>query len=230
LRCACERLSVRHLRFLGYRDGTLDQVDEEEAVGRLTRVIRELRPDVLVTFGPEGIYGHPDHLAVHRWAIAAFHDAADPGRYPQHFDEGLRPHAVRKLFYNVLPQERVLEMGGWTRPRQVQLNGQLLPFVGYLDDQITTRVDIGPWLDIKFQAILCHRSQVGPDAPYAQPDEGLRRTMATEYFILAQSRVPPHPDDVSDLLAGLGGAWARGMVGRDARAEGQRCPLNGHSA
>ncbi len=203
LRCACQRLGVQHLRFLGYRDGTLDQVDEEEAVGRLVRVIRELRPDVLITFGPEGIYGHPDHVAVHRWATAAFHDAADPERYPQHLVEGLQTHAPRKLFYHVLPQERVLAMGGWTRPRQIQLNGQVLPFVGYLEDQISTRVDVGPWLDLKFQAILCHRSQVGPDAPYAQPDDGLRRAMATECFILAYSRVPPHPDDGSDLLAGL---------------------------
>lgn len=111
LRCACELLATRllarlssgvafsqegerarwgvsHLRFLDYRDGTLDQVSEEEAVGRLVRVIRELRPDVLVTFGPEGIHGHPDHLAVPRWATAAFADAADPDRYPEHLEGG----------------------------------------------------------------------------------------------------------------------------------------------
>lgn len=85
----------------------------------------------------------------------------------------------------------------------MQLNGQLLPFVGYLDDLITSRVDIKPWLDLKFQAILCHRSQVGPDAPYANPDEELRRAMVTECLTLAQSRVPPHPDDLNDLFAGL---------------------------
>nr|NIY11953.1 hypothetical protein [Gemmatimonadota bacterium] len=64
LRAAAAVLGVRHVRFLGYRDSELDQADAVEAAGRIASHIRELRPQVVVTFDPFGAYGHPDHIAI----------------------------------------------------------------------------------------------------------------------------------------------------------------------
>ena len=97
LRCAAEALGVTELVLLGYRDsgmaGTADNEDprafgnaaEDEVVARLVGIIRRVRPDVVVTFDPNGGYGHPDHVAVHNRTVAAFHAAGDARL---HRDEG----------------------------------------------------------------------------------------------------------------------------------------------
>lgn len=72
-------LGVSEHRWLDYRDGGCADVDPVEAVGRLCDVIDEVRPDTVLTFGPDGITGHPDHRAVSAWAAAAFAKAAPAG-------------------------------------------------------------------------------------------------------------------------------------------------------
>jgi LmbE family N-acetylglucosaminyl deacetylase len=74
-----EILGVTEHRWLGYRDGECAQVRPEEAVARLSEVIEQVDPDTVLTFGPDGNTGHPDHQAVSRWATAAFERAARPG-------------------------------------------------------------------------------------------------------------------------------------------------------
>ena len=69
-------LCVRDVRFLGYSDGQCRDVNPEQAIGRISALIDDVRPDVIVTFGPDGITGHPDHIAVSEWTTAA---AADLG-------------------------------------------------------------------------------------------------------------------------------------------------------
>src|SRR3989338_2902877 len=64
LACACEQLGINPPRFLGYQDGEVDQVPAAEAARAVARLIRELRPTLVLTHGPEGGYGHPDHIAV----------------------------------------------------------------------------------------------------------------------------------------------------------------------
>lgn len=74
-----EVLGVAEHRWLGYRDGACAAVPEVAAVARLCEVIDDVRPDTVVSFGPDGNTGHPDHRAVSRWAAAAFDQAAAPG-------------------------------------------------------------------------------------------------------------------------------------------------------
>ncbi|MDQ3953058.1 MAG: PIG-L family deacetylase [Actinomycetota bacterium] len=64
-------LGVTEHRWLGYVDGECDQVDDAEAAARLARIVAEVAPDTILTFGPDGQTGHPDHLAVYRWVEAA---------------------------------------------------------------------------------------------------------------------------------------------------------------
>ena len=75
LRAAGAVLRARQVRFLGYHDGELAGMDEKEAVARVVALLRELKPQVIITFGPDGISGHPDHVAVSRWVTAAFDEA-----------------------------------------------------------------------------------------------------------------------------------------------------------
>lgn len=72
-------LGVTEHHWLGYRDGQCAALDASDAVAQLCRLIEHVRPDTVVTFGPDGITGHPDHQAVSAWATAAFDRAAAPG-------------------------------------------------------------------------------------------------------------------------------------------------------
>jgi LmbE family N-acetylglucosaminyl deacetylase len=74
-----EVLGVSEHHWLGYRDGRCADVPVSDAVGKLCDLIDAVRPDTVLTFGPDGITGHPDHQAVSAWVTAAFDGAAAPG-------------------------------------------------------------------------------------------------------------------------------------------------------
>ena len=77
LEAALRVLGVHEQHWLGYVDGACDGVDDAEAAARLARIVAEVSPDTVLTFGPDGQTGHPDHLAVHRWVDAACPPASD---------------------------------------------------------------------------------------------------------------------------------------------------------
>jgi LmbE family N-acetylglucosaminyl deacetylase len=118
LRCAADSMGISELIFLGYRDSGMVDTSEnadprayinapaEEVVPRLVGIIRRVQPQVVITFEPNGGYGHPDHIAIHRHTVAAFHAAADPSRYP---DQGPAWQADR-LFYTAIPRSFFLRM------------------------------------------------------------------------------------------------------------------------
>src|SRR5438477_12742742 len=123
MRLAAEVLGVRNLWFLDYRDsgmaGTRENGDPRAfvhasaagVVGKLVAIIRQFRPQVMVTFDESGAYGHPDHIAIYRHTTTAFHAAADAAQYPE-----LGPaHSVSKLYYGSFPRSIVRAMGEWLR-------------------------------------------------------------------------------------------------------------------
>ena len=75
LRDAVSHVGVDDVRLLGYADGGCSSVDTEEGTGAIIALIEDVQPDVVVTFGPDGITGHPDHIAVSRWTTAAVCEA-----------------------------------------------------------------------------------------------------------------------------------------------------------
>ena len=83
LLAAAKELGVREVRFLDYVDGDLDKADPAEAVGRIAGHLRRVRPHVVITFGPDGAYGHPDHIAISQLTTAAIACAADPSFAPR---------------------------------------------------------------------------------------------------------------------------------------------------
>lgn len=203
LRCACQTYGIRPPIFLDYQDGHLPIVHQGQAVGKLVRLIRQLRPQVLITFGPDGIYGHYDHLAVHRWAKAAVQLAADPGCFPD--QDACHPHCVSKLYYRVLVEEALATRREGGQRQAVLMDGVPFPFVAYPLSQITTVIDVSAYVEVKRRGILCHATQVAPDSRYAQaPEEVVSDPwFRQETFLLAESTVGRPTGIETDLFAGL---------------------------
>lgn len=190
LRCAAEVLGIRDLIFLGYRDQQLDLSDREEATGKIVRAVRVLRPQVMITFGPDGISGHRDHVAIHHLATAAFRAAGDRGKYPEHLGEGLWPWTPQKLYY-VAPSWRLMAALKREWPSG-------------LEREITTVIEVGDFLDLKRRALECHRTQNVSVRKYMDlRRDDFRRWVSKEYFRLAESHVGRPEGVEDDLFRGL---------------------------
>jgi LmbE family N-acetylglucosaminyl deacetylase len=128
LRLACERLGVAHVRCWDYVDGTLAEAGFHRLVGQVVRVIREFRPDVVVSFGPDGGYGHPDHTAISAATTAACRQAGDAASYPGQLAAGLAPHQADRLYHSYFPRHDVLLMdrlATWLTTRPVRFAGTM---------------------------------------------------------------------------------------------------------
>ena len=104
LRAAAAVLGVRDVWLLDYLDQSLDRAEPREAIGRIAGHLRRVRPDVVVTFGPDGAYGHPDHVAISQFTTAAVVAAADAAFAAGVGESALTPHAVSKLYYIAWPE------------------------------------------------------------------------------------------------------------------------------
>jgi N-acetyl-1-D-myo-inositol-2-amino-2-deoxy-alpha-D-glucopyranoside deacetylase len=168
------------------------QADLDEAVGDLVGVIREVRPQVVITYNEVGGYGHPDHIQAHRVTMAALDAAADPGRYP----EAGEAWSVVKLYYTALPMS-FLRMG-WEALRQMGeetpfgvTSPEELPF-GDPDETVTTRIDARDYLDAKMDAMRAHQTQIEVDGPFfALSDNIGQRAFGIEHFRLIAGNPPP---------------------------------------
>jgi LmbE family N-acetylglucosaminyl deacetylase len=90
--------------FLDYMDGELDQADPAEVTAKIVEHIRHIRPHVVVTFGPDGAYGHPDHIAISQTTTSVIVCAADPAYATSN---GFRPHRVSRLYYMAAPADLI---------------------------------------------------------------------------------------------------------------------------
>jgi LmbE family N-acetylglucosaminyl deacetylase len=219
LRCACRVLKVDELQFLGYRDsgmaGTPDNqnpqalamADPAEAVGRIVAHIRRERPDVVVTHDESGGYGHPDHVATHRYTKAAFAAAGDPEQYPEQIAAGLASYRPKKLYYTAIPRRffravaaKMQELGLAEHPRVKRFMAE--PF-GLPDEFCTTDIYVQDFWDVKREALQCHATQLKPDSLFAAlPPEMMRELQSLECFQLAESTVGGD-EGQHDLFAGL---------------------------
>ncbi len=171
LRAACEVLGINWLRFLDLEDACVSAVigTEEEAIvlEKIVRAIRELRPHTIITFGPDGLYGHEDHIAIGQLATTARSLADDPIAFPEQLTEDLAVHRVPTLSFATFPQglssqilTRLAESG-----HSAHLWGIPPENFGIPAEQITTIVDVEPFLVQKLKALRCHQTQL--DASHA---------------------------------------------------------------
>jgi len=212
LLCSAETLGIEEVVFLGYRDsgmiGTPDNehpdafilADEEEVIAKLVGIMRQVKPQIVLTFEPNGGYGHPDHIAIHNHTVSAFHKATQED-YGVELGEAWRSD---RLIYTAIPKSFFMDM----RSRLQGLGEDTSDLdrfdeTGFVwpDDQVDVEVDVSEVVDRKWSALQCHQTQFGPDNLFRRlPDEDAKALMSREYFAIAWPEIS-REEPGSDLFA-----------------------------
>lgn len=216
LAAACAALGVSDHRFLGgagrWRDsgmmglasndapGCFWRADVGEAATELAEVIRDVRPQVLVTYDSNGFYGHPDHIQAHRVSVRAVAIAAT----------GREPWRVAKFYATAMPRSALAEAIrlGPGRPARFSEVASVadLPF-GVADEEVTTGIDGSGYLAAKTAALRAHATQIAVEGPYyALSDRVGQRISGHEYYTLLGGRGARRSGGAGrehDLFAGL---------------------------
>src|SRR6185295_8264555 len=158
LRAAAAVLGVHEVSLLDYRDQHLDRAAPPAAIADIVAHLRRVRPQVVVTFGPDGAYGHPDHIAVSQFASAATVAAADPEFAVEGADAP--PHAVQKLYYIAWPASTWSAYQAAFRQLVSTVDGVERHATAWPDWAITTVVDTRHCWTTVWRAISCHESQI----------------------------------------------------------------------
>jgi N-acetyl-1-D-myo-inositol-2-amino-2-deoxy-alpha-D-glucopyranoside deacetylase len=185
--------------------------DLEEAAAHAVAVVRELRPQVLVTYDEKGGYGHPDHIQAHRVAMRAVEAAADPGFHPELGE----PWQVAKVYWCAMPrsvvQQGIDAMEGMGEDSPFAGLGDIeeVPFV-VPDESIAAAVDARRYADRKDAALRAYPTQITVDGPFFALSNNLgQEVLGTEYYRLVRGERGAAGDNPhgweDDLFAGLPG-------------------------
>jgi LmbE family N-acetylglucosaminyl deacetylase len=159
LRCACAALGIQSPRLLEYADGHLQEAETEAMIAQILSVVQEVRPQIWLSFGPDGLSGHPDHIAVGQWAFEAF----------------LRAKEIAALYTVAVPRSLALLLD----MRQVH---------SVVDKAIALAVNVSPVWETKLAAMRCHATQWSSSPMANAPAERKRLFFGKEYFVRAASR------------------------------------------
>jgi N-acetyl-1-D-myo-inositol-2-amino-2-deoxy-alpha-D-glucopyranoside deacetylase len=213
LAAALRHLGLGEPRFLGgagrWRDSGMAgtpprqrtkfiDADADEVVRQLAAVIAELRPHVVVTYDPDGGYGHPDHIQAHRVTTAAVSAAADRWRVPKFYWTVTSANAFRAGIDSLGPED--------VRPDWIRLPPEVS--YGFPDDRITAVIDAAEHLPAKVAAIGAHATQMvlGPTGrAFTLSNNVILPVLSQEHYLLVSGR-PGATDDKGwehDLLAGI---------------------------
>ena len=192
-------------------DGSFALVPLAEAAAPLVKAVREFQPHVILTYDENGGYPHPDHIKTHQVTVEAFEAAADPDRYP----EAGEPWQSLKLYYfvsfhqakYVALHEEMLRRGQDSPYEKIfaqwEERARKRAELGIRELEITTRVDVADYLEIRDQALLAHATQIDPNSAWFDcPLDVQRAAWPTEDYHLARSLVDTElPED--DPFAGV---------------------------
>jgi LmbE family N-acetylglucosaminyl deacetylase len=167
LQCSCQALGLGPPHVLDYQDSGLAEVDSREGVAIIAAQIQVIGPQILLTWPLHGLSGHPDHIAVSRWTLAAYEQARNSG-----------DDALSALYHLAVPDAIARELG------LKQLH--TLP-----DHEVTVTVDVQRVWDQKLAAIACHRTQAGESPILTAPIERQRLFLGWEHFYRFASHPTP---------------------------------------
>ncbi len=198
---ASRALGIARLAFLDYMDGELDHADEAQVVTRLVRLLRQERPHVVVTFGPEGLYGHPDHIAISQFATSAIVRAAAADYAPA---SDLQPHCVSKLYYRAATRSWLDNYMPIFGELVMQIDGRERRALPWMDWTITTRLDTGAYWRQVWQAVCCHHTQIpAPHLLRHLSETDHRQLWGSQEYYRAFSLVNGGRKEERDLFEGL---------------------------
>jgi LmbE family N-acetylglucosaminyl deacetylase len=180
LKCAAEALGLADVIYLGYRDSgmagspennhphALAAAPTEQVAGHIVKIFRQLKPEVVITSDPVGGYGHPDHIAIHKATVMAFHAAGDPQQYP----EAGPAFRLQKLYFHVFPHRflkftvKVMQFFGrdvhhFGRNKDIDLTSFMEPeFPIHAVIRLNKKSEA-----TRNRAAACHASQLSPGGP-----------------------------------------------------------------
>jgi N-acetyl-1-D-myo-inositol-2-amino-2-deoxy-alpha-D-glucopyranoside deacetylase len=219
LTCAAQALGLAGVIYLGYRDSgmpgspdnqhpnALAAAPLEEVTGRVVKVLRDLKPQVVITFDPIGGYRHPDHIAIHQATVAAFQAAGDPARFP----EDGPAHQPQKLYYAVFSRAflklavRAMRLLG-RDPRRFGRNADIdILSLVEVEYPATAYVDVrGEAARRRDAASACHRSQLD-EASNGRGLAGILRRLLQnrDAFMRVYPPVAPGRKHERDLFEGV---------------------------
>jgi LmbE family N-acetylglucosaminyl deacetylase len=204
LRAAAQVLGVREVSLLDYHDQHLDRAHPHDAVGRIVRELRRVRPDVVLTFGPDGAYGHPDHIAVSQFTTAAVVAAADASFVSEALEPDVPPHSVSKLYYIAWPESTWRAYESAIGALSSSVDGVVRHSTPWPEWAITTDVDTRHVWSTVWRAVSCHESQlVAYERLKDLPPEHHEAIWGRQSFYRAFSRVNGGRSRESDLFEGI---------------------------
>jgi LmbE family N-acetylglucosaminyl deacetylase len=175
LRCAAKHLRLKNVFFLDYRDSGMPGSPDnqhpaaqvahsvDEVAGKVVKYIRDIKPDIVLTFDPIGGYRHPDHIHIHNATVLAFEKAADAAFHP----ESGAPFQSKKLYFHTFPRGflklvvRLMPLFG-QNPRKFGRNGDIdMKSIAEVNFPTHVKIDISSVQEIKAAASACHASQGG---------------------------------------------------------------------
>jgi LmbE family N-acetylglucosaminyl deacetylase len=203
LRAASKELGIRELHFLDYIDGDLDLADPVEVQQKIVGLLRRIRPDVVATFGPDGAYGHPDHIAISQFATAAVVSAADADYAA---DSRSPAHRISKFYYLAWSKAKWDAYQAALKKLVVTTDGVERQASPWPDWAITTVLETGEVWDTVWRAVCCHRTQM---AIYGQLEtlspRHHRELWGTQEYYRVFSSVNGGRITETDLFEGLRG-------------------------
>ena len=155
LLAAAKELGLREVRFLDYMDGELDKAQPAGIITKIVAELRRVRPHIVLTFGPEGGYGHPDHIAICQFATAAAICATDPS-YPAG-DPATLPHRVSKLYYMAWSHAKWDAYQAGFRDLKSKVDGIERRATPWPDWALTTILDTHEHWQTVWRAVCCQR-------------------------------------------------------------------------
>jgi LmbE family N-acetylglucosaminyl deacetylase len=215
LRCAAGYLGLKEVFFLDYRDSGMPGSPDnqharalaaqplDEVAANVVCYMRDLKPQVVLTFDPIGGYRHPDHIAIQRATVRAFEQAGNPAFAPDS-----RPvFSPERLYYHVFPKDllklgmKIMPLLG-KDPHKFGTNGDIdMAAIAEVDFPTNARIDIRPVLKKKEQAGACHASQGGGRMGGGVVSFFMRLFSGTENFMRLYPPVKPGEKVAKDLFA-----------------------------
>lgn len=217
LRCAAGKLGLAGVYFLDYRDSGMPGSPEnhhpralaaqpvDQVAGDVVKHIRQLCPQVVLTFDPIGGYRHPDHIAIHKATVKAFQAAGNPQAYPN----GFSPYAPQKLYFQTIPRKflrwavRILPVFG-QNPRQYGQNHDIdLVSLAAEDFPEHAVIDYSSVLECRNEAARCHASQGGVKMTRGVQGIIMRLIRGQETYMQAYPEWSSNGNKLRDLFSGV---------------------------